>query len=118
MIYPLKEKNAVQNFLKMFEACIGDFRHPKFKEWRIVQKILGNNKNFEEVNDGEATERSSGQRSSAYAQGPGNTRKQSFYKFAESDARMQHALRNRERWIECFFIQSLVWAYASILKEG
>ena len=75
MIYPLTDKNAAQNFLKFFESCIGDFRHGKFKEWRIVQKILNTQRNVEENADGNISERSHTQKSSAYATSSSNTRK-------------------------------------------
>lgn len=31
---------------------------------------------------------------------------------------MTNAIKFRERWLECFFIQSLIWAFGTILKEN
>lgn len=42
----------------------------------------------------------------------------SYFTFAENDARMTNAIKFRERWLECFFIQSLIWAFGTILKEN
>ena len=39
MIYPLKEEEAVLNFLKTFEMFAGDFRSPKYKEWNTVKRV-------------------------------------------------------------------------------
>jgi len=75
MLYPLTEKNAVQNFLKFFEACIGDFRHQKFKEWRIVQRSQAGTRTVEDYTDGTGTERSHTRGSSVQPAGGANTRK-------------------------------------------
>jgi len=40
LIYNMTAKHAVENFLKIFELCIRDFREPKFKEWRTIAKAL------------------------------------------------------------------------------
>ena len=45
------------------------------------------------------------------------TNKASYFAFAESDERMRLALLFRDRWLECFFIQSMVWAFGSLLKD-
>lgn len=39
MIYPVTPKYAVMNFLKYFEACIADYRHEKFSDWKTVQRL-------------------------------------------------------------------------------
>ena len=36
----MTEKNAILNFLKVFEMCIKDYRDPKFEEWRTVERAL------------------------------------------------------------------------------
>jgi hypothetical protein len=116
MIYPLTGKYAIQNFLKIFEACISDFRHQKFREWRLVQRCQGNNRAAEDNNKDGLSEPSSTLNSS----GPGSNhakRKFSYVKFAENEGRMFSALKYRELWIESFFIQSLVWAFATLFKE-
>ena len=38
MLFPVTGKFAVQNFLRLFESCISDFRHHRFGEWRLVQR--------------------------------------------------------------------------------
>ena len=44
MIYPITLKQAVQNFLKHFEACIRDYRNSKYTDWEFIkdtqQKLL------------------------------------------------------------------------------
>ena len=39
MIYPLKEEEAVLNFLKTFEMFAGDYRSPKYKEWNTIKRV-------------------------------------------------------------------------------
>lgn len=36
MIYPVTGKFAIQNFLKYFDSCLGDYRNSKFAEWKYV----------------------------------------------------------------------------------
>ena len=39
MIYPVTPKHAILNFLKYFEACIADYRHEKFSDWKTIQRL-------------------------------------------------------------------------------
>ena len=77
MLYPLTEKHAVQNFLKFFEACIGDFRHQKFRDWRVVQRSQAGTRTVDEFSNEphSATERSHTRGSSVHPAGGANTRK-------------------------------------------
>jgi len=45
-------------------------------------------------------------------------RKHSHFSFADNDQRVQNSLKFRAIWIEAFFIQSLLWAFSTLLKKG
>jgi hypothetical protein len=45
-----------------------------------------------------------------------NRKRFSYFKFAECENRMINAIILREYWIDCFFIQSLIWAFATLFK--
>ena len=44
-------------------------------------------------------------------------RKHSHFSFADNDQRVQNSLKFRDIWIEAFFIQSLLWAFSTLLRK-
>lgn len=116
LIYRMTAKNAVLNFLKVFELCIGDYRDPKFEEWRTIEKALRATKS-----DNETAERPGpGQTAPMHADSTASAqvkRESSFFRFADDAERTRSAIRHREQWLECFFIQSLVQAFCTLFKE-
>lgn len=41
-VYPITARDAVNNFLKFFEAAIADYRKPKYADFKSIQKGLTN----------------------------------------------------------------------------
>ena len=39
-VYPLTAKDAVSNFLRLFECCVADFRDANYQDWKQVQRFL------------------------------------------------------------------------------
>jgi hypothetical protein len=111
LLYPASQKFAVLNFLKLFEGFIADYRSDKFKNWAFVKNAY-DMKITEEVND-EGISIPYIQRQFKYKK----THKTCFYQFSILDNRLFNSLVFKERFIESFFIQSMIWGFGSLMKN-
>ena len=99
------------NFLRFYDSCIKDYRDEKFKNWAVVKNLYDMKMNEDITEEGLSI--SHIKRMHKYKQ----NNKISYFEFAKDDNRMFNALILKHRFCECFFIQSMAWAFGTLLKE-